>query len=150
MCFLELKYGWGLMKSEIELIKDLKRKAKNITILFVEDNDNVRVGTYNILNTFFDSIVTANDGQDGLDLYETGKFDIVITDINMARMNGLEMIREIRKINDKQSIVIISAHQEDSKKQEAKDLGIDDYIIKPIMLKQLVNTFNKIIDEKKL
>ena len=41
------------MKSEIELIKDLKRKAKNVTILFVEDNDNVRVGTYNILNTFF-------------------------------------------------------------------------------------------------
>ena len=132
--------------NQIELVNNLKRIAKDVTVLFVEDNDNVRVGTYNILNTFFDLITTAIDGQDGLEIYNYQRYDIVITDINMARMNGLDMIREIKKINPNQPTVIISAHQEPDKIDEAKKLGVDHYIVKPIVLKNLVDTFTLLIN----
>ncbi len=134
---------------DLKMISELKKLGKNIRVLFVEDNDNVRAGTYNILNTFFDNITTAIDGVDGLEVYKYQSYDLIITDVTMSKMSGLEMIREIKKINPKQKTIIISAHTEKSKMDEADALGVDSYIVKPIVLKELVPTLINVIKKNK-
>ena len=135
-----------------ERLRHLKDIAKDAEILFVEDSDNVRVGTYNILKSFFHTIVTANDGAAGLDVYrykfeeEHKGFDIVITDIKMPKMTGLEMIQEIKELNPQQVTVVVSACEDDITMGVAKSLGVDEYIIKPIELENIITTFTKILE----
>ena len=134
-----------------ERLKHLREIAKDIDILFVEDSDNVRVGTYNILKSFFEKIATAKDGLSGLDVYKYAyeqfkNYEIVITDVNMPQMNGLEMIREIKKLNPTQKTVVISACEDEETIGKAKDLGVDGYIIKPIELVSIIDTFTRILE----
>ena len=135
-----------------EKLHHLKDIAKDVEILFVEDSDNVRTGTYNILKSFFGSIVTANDGVTGLDVYnyqyeQNRDYGVVIADINMPKMNGLDMIREIKKLNPNQKTVVISACEDDETINKAKEIGVDEYIIKPIELINIIETFTKILSE---
>ncbi len=135
-----------------EKLYHLKKIGKTTEVLFVEDSENVRVGTYDILNSFFPHITTANDGQAGLDVYryqfEQGKdYGIIITDITMPKMDGLTMIEEIKKINPKQKTVILSAHQETAMMDRAKGLGIDEYMIKPIELLKVISVFTRLLED---
>ncbi len=134
----------------LEMIALLKNLGKDVKVLFVEDNDNVRAGTYNILNTFFEDITMAVDGLDGLEIYRyQPNYDLIITDVSMVKMSGLDMIREIRKINPKQKSIVISAHTESDKLEDAESLGVSSYIAKPIILKELVPTLVTIIKDIK-
>ena len=136
-----------------EKLKHLKEISKDVEILFVEDSDNVRIGTYNILKSFFDKIATAKDGLSGLDVYRYAyeqfkSYKIIVTDVNMPIMNGLEMIREIKKLNPNQKTVVISACEDNETINKAKDLGVDKYIVKPIELASIIETFTNILEEK--
>ena len=92
--------------------KKLVEIAKEFTVLYVEDDKTVMEITQRLLSNFFGSIDTASDGQAGLDHYEVGKYDIIISDIIMPRMNGIEMSKHIKEKDKYQTIVIISAHDE--------------------------------------
>lgn len=137
-----------------ERLKHLREIAQGVEILFVEDSDNVRAGTLNILKTFFHSITTAGDGVAGLDVYkykieeEHKYFDIVITDVKMPRMNGLDMITEIKKINPDQSCVVLSACEDTPTMTVARDIGVDEYIVKPLELESIINSFTAIIEKQ--
>ena len=76
----------------IEKIKELADFSKTIKVLYVEDNVDARESTLNMLENLFNDITIAIDGQDGLDKFSEGKFDLIISDINMPNMNGIEMI----------------------------------------------------------
>ena len=84
--------------------------AKDLKVLYVEDNAMVRESTCDILDDYFSSVDIAVDGEDGLKLYknlyeETNTFyDIIITDIKMPKMNGIEMIKSICTLNNKANI----------------------------------------------
>ena len=80
----------------------LKNKAKKLSILYVEDEAEVRDRTVNLLSNFFPNIDVAVDGEEGLEKYLQNSYDIVITDILMPKMNGLELISHIREKNKKQ------------------------------------------------
>ena len=135
-----------------EKLKHLKEIGSDVEILFVEDSDNVRAGTYNILKSFFEKIATANDGAAGLDVYkyalDLGKsYGVVIADVNMPKMNGLEMIREMKKLNPNQKTVVISACEDAETMEKARELGVDRYIVRPIELANIIETFTKILDK---
>ena len=82
---------------------------------------------------------------EGLELYKQHKFDIVITDINMPRMDGLEMLDHIKEINSNQNTVIISAYSNTDHFMRSIQLGVDGYILKPIDFKQMNDTLYKIV-----
>ncbi|MEA3384244.1 MAG: HD domain-containing protein, partial [Campylobacterota bacterium] len=73
------------------------------------------------------------------------KYDLIITDINMPHMNGLEMSKQIKEINHKQSIIIISAYTDAHNFTESIDLGVDGYMIKPIDFQQMNKILLKVI-----
>jgi len=118
-------------------IKKLKELCENLTILYVEDDSSIRNVMNDYLNKFFKLVVTANDGIEGVKAYEKNSFDVIITDLTMPNMSGLEMIEKIKKINEDQAILITTAHNEPEYIMRAKKSGVDGYIMKPFDFMQL-------------
>lgn len=126
-------------------LKLLKKSAIDISILYVEDEDEIRNSVVKYLQKIFLYVTSAADGQEGLKLYQENKFDIVLTDINMPYMNGLEMAKNIKDIKPSQEIIIISAYSDSTYFLDAIRLGINGYIIKPIDYAQMNQALYKSI-----
>ena len=116
----------------MSLINELKYFGNSLSLLIVEDDEELNQELVEILSPFFDSIEFALDGQEGLDKYKTFKPDIVLTDITMPNMNGIKMSQEIKNIYRKQSILVLSAHSDTKFMIELIDIGINQFILKPL------------------
>lgn len=107
-------------------------KYKNIKILCVENDKSIRQNQVDYLKFFFNTILEASDGEEALCIVEKEKPQLIITDIEMTDMNGLELIRHIREFNKKIKIIILSAFSHKNYLLEAIELGLVKYLIKPI------------------
>ncbi|AXH11633.1 EAL domain-containing protein [Halarcobacter bivalviorum] len=118
---------------------------KNITILYAEDEAALREITLNILKGFTKKQLVAENGAQGLELFKEheSEIDIIITDVNMPIMNGLEMIREIKKINPNIPIIVATAFSNTEYLLEAIDIGVDKYVLKPIDMKKLLQLMSQ-------
>lgn len=110
----------------------LKEYAQDLRVLYVEDDESVKTQIVIFLQKFFPSIVTAKDGEEGLESYKKGTYDIVITDIMMPHMDGMEMSRRIKELNEEQVIIVTSAYNDTEKLMQLIDIGIDKFVMKPI------------------
>lgn len=105
---------------------------KNIKILFVEDEDNIRINATSYLKRLFDEVYEAKDAFEAFEIIEYKKPHIIITDINMPKLNGLEMIKKIREKGLDINIIVLSAFTQTSYLLEAVELGLVKYLVKPI------------------
>lgn len=145
---------------EREYLFGIKEYAKEFTILIVEDDSGLREHIKILLGNLFNFIDVAEDGEDGLSRYrryydETNKYyDIVISDINMPKMNGIDMIGAIKEINEYQTVLVMSAHNEARYLSALIDLNVDGFIEKPYklenMFKLLYRVTKHIYQEKEL
>jgi signal transduction histidine kinase len=121
--------------------------SKKLTILYVEDDKDSRNIIVDTLSYLFKNIVVAKDGQDGLEQFKlhANDIDIILTDINMPYLNGIEMLRAIREIDKTIYCIILSAYNQTDFFIESIELGIDGYILKPINMQQFLNVLSKII-----
>jgi len=142
---MKTKYQTFDLNKLIEFTQTLK-------VLYVEDNADVQASVKSLLENFFVNITVAHDGKEGYGFYEDRDFDLIISDIRMPRMSGLEMIRLIRKENDSIPIIVTTAHQEVEYLLDCIELNVSGYLLKPIQLKQLTKvikqTCEKIYYEK--
>ncbi len=120
--------------------------SKNMHLLYVEDNSEVRINTLDFLNIFFDHITVCCDGEEGLEAFNKNNFDLIITDINMIHMNGLEMIQAIKKINSHIPVFILSAHDDAEYLIESINLDIDAYIQKPLTPEVFTDKLKKTVE----
>jgi len=120
-------------------------ETKKLTLLYVEDNTDVKDVTLPIFNEFFSNVIVAYDGEDGFEKFNTHNVDIIITDIQMPKLNGLEMIEKIRAKRKDIPILILSAHNESEYFMRSIELRVDGYLLKPIVAKQFVDVLNKIV-----
>jgi len=118
---------------------------KNITILYAEDEKSLRDITLNILKGFTNKQYVAENGLEGLELFKKHEeeIDLIITDVNMPQMNGLDMIKEIKKINPNIPIIVATAFSNTEYLLEAIDIGVDKYILKPIDMKKLLQVMSQ-------
>ena len=121
----------------IQLTKDLK-------VLYVEDNDNVRIQTAKLLGIYFQSITQVKNVKEALTEFKNSNFDLIFTDIDMPEINGLELIKQIRKKDDFIPIVIISAYDDTNYFLKAIEYGIDGYILKPFKFDSIQSLIKKI------
>ena len=125
-------------------VKELKEMCQELSVLYVEDNESIKNVMTQYLEKFFFTVVSADDGVEGLDSYKSAQFDIVITDLSMPNMGGLEMLGHIKKLNDSQAILITTAHNEPEYMMGAIKAGVDGYIMKPFDFMQLNNELFKL------
>jgi len=125
--------------------------GEGLKVLYVEDSDIVRESTFDMLEVYFEHVDVAKDGEEGLQKYkhfhqENGHYyDIVITDINMPKMNGIEMIEAIFALNSKANIIVVSAHNEADYLLKLINMGISNYILKPIEINQFQTVVMRVI-----
>ena len=112
-------------------IKKLKELTSSLTVLYVEDDLSIQVTMSKYLQKFFHKVWSASDGGEGLELFKNNSIDIVITDLSMPVMNGLDMIEKIKEINENQAILITTAHSESTYLLNAIEAHVDGYVIKP-------------------
>lgn len=140
------------MSSDLRKLIDY---GKQLNVLFIEDNDDVRDQLIKLLENFFANIEIAEDGIVALEKYnnfikENNSFyDIIITDLSMPKMDGVELSKEIISINPYQVIVVISAHTESDKLLKLIDIGIYKFLQKPVNYKDLLLHFSSIISKIK-
>lgn len=119
-------------------IKNILHFCSDLELLYVEDDDNVRLFTLELLSRFFKKITVAKDGEEGLKLFKTKKYDLIISDISMPNMDGLDMTSKIRDIDNKILIVLLSAYNESNFKDSAHNIGVENYLEKPLLLPKLI------------
>ncbi|MEA3330637.1 MAG: EAL domain-containing protein [Campylobacterota bacterium] len=132
----------------MENLQNIVKYSSSLKLLYVEDDAMARKSTLSILEEFFDNILVAVDGKDGVEQYRQNKIDLIITDINMPRLNGLDMIRKIREFDSEIAIFILSAYNESDFFIDSIKLDIEGYLLKPIDTKQFFSVLQKIIDKK--
>ena len=114
----------------------LKNINKNIKILYVEDDEIARENGVEYLQNFFEQIYEAKDAITALQLYEKYQPDIIITDIQMPKLNGLEFVKRIRQKDKKTQIIIITAFCDKDYLLKAIELGLVKYLVKPVKEKE--------------
>jgi response regulator RpfG family c-di-GMP phosphodiesterase len=121
-------------------------KEMDMSILYVEDDDVIREGMHEFLNRRFNQVLVAENGAVGLDLYRNNSPDIVMTDIQMPIMNGLEMTRAILENNDRAAIIVTSAFNEANYLFGAIELGISHYLLKPLEREKLEGSLQQCVE----
>ncbi|MDD4329591.1 MAG: EAL domain-containing protein [Aliarcobacter sp.] len=118
---------------------------KNITILYAEDEKDLREVTHQILKGFTKKQYVAQNGQEGLELFKKyeKEIDLIITDVNMPILNGLDMVKEIKKINLNIPIIVATAFSNKEYLLEAIDIGVDKYVLKPIDIAKLLQVMSQ-------
>jgi len=137
-------------------IETVLEYTKDLTILYVEDDLDIQEQTKKIFDNLFKSVTIANDGEQALNIYEKNDFDIIITDVVMPNMNGLELSKSIRDINRNQPIIVISAYNESENLIEFINLNVRQFIQKPILIQNILltlyteakNIFNSMMIDK--
>ncbi len=131
-------------------MKNRLEHFKRYTVLYVEDNHEIAEEIAFFLAAKVKKLYSAYDGQEGIELFEQMRPDIIITDIQMPRMDGLEMIAQIREIDVEVPIIITTAFNETEYLLKAIDLQVDGYLMKPLNIKEMVNRLEKIIEPLEL
>jgi diguanylate cyclase (GGDEF)-like protein len=109
----------------------------DFSFLYVEDDATAQDMVKLILEDEVSKFYQAYDGVEGIEIYKEKKPDIILTDINMPNMNGLEMAKKIKEIDPKQAIIVISAQDNKNSLKEAIKIGIDDFVSKPLDIDEL-------------
>lgn len=121
---------------------------KNLLLMIVEDEDKLREGLSTALAPFFSKVINAKNGDEGLKKFKKFKPDIVITDILMPIVDGLDMAKSIKELTKDTPIIVLSAYSEKERLLRAIDIGIDKYLIKPVDVEELLLIIELIKNEK--
>ena len=123
---------------------ELYKYLKEISVLYVEDDKNIQEELEYFLSNKVRKLYVANNGKEGIELYEKHQPDLVITDIQMPILDGIKMSEKIKELNPTAPIIIITAFNDSNYLFEAIKLNITSYLTKPLDLKLLIDTLAKI------
>ena len=127
---------------EILDVETLLKYSKTVRVLYIEPDETKRD---DIFRDFFQNIDIAVDGRDGLEHFYNNKYDLIITHINMPKMNGIDLLTKIREISKNVTVLVISSHK--NYFVELIKLGIDGFILKPIEREQFISILTKVIEK---
>lgn len=133
---------------DTQTIRSLIDACKNMRVLYVEDDKEVRLQTHKMLSIYFPQITSAIDGEEAWAMFRSQSFDIVFTDISMSRMDGLTLIGEIRRKDPGVPIVVFSAYDNPEYLLTTIKFGIQGYLLKPFQSEEFIQTLQKIVTSR--
>lgn len=131
------------MKIDIKKVREL---TKGLTVLYAEDEISAQREIEKTLKIFFKKIIVASDGEEGLELYykHQDEIDLVLSDIQMPKINGLEMIEQIRAGDREIPVIMLTAFNDQEYFIKSISLKIDKYLIKPLDQRAFIETINDV------
>ena len=125
------------------MTKELIKKLQSLTLLYAEDEEGIRKNIADSLSYYVKEVIEATNGQEAYELYLQKKPDIILSDIHMPILNGLEFVKKVRAKDKKIPIIMITAHTDKEYLLQAVELKMEKYIVKPIDLEALFEVFKK-------
>ena len=126
----------------------MNKILKNLTVLLVEDDNDSKKIMHDMLSDNFEKVFTAQNGDEGLKKFKKYNPNMVITDVFMPISDGLDMTRYIKEISKDTPVIVLSAHSEKETLLKAIDVGVDKYLIKPIMADDILKTIENVAKSK--
>ncbi|PLY06640.1 MAG: hypothetical protein C0625_08620 [Arcobacter sp.] len=122
---------------------------KNSTLLYLEDDEIIRKETLSVFEKFFKKVYVGEDGQIGLDIYKShiDEIDIILTDVNMPKIDGIQFMAEVRKQDFEIPILIVTAFNDISQLIKAIKFKVSDYIVKPMQLNTTLKVLSRILQD---
>ena len=123
-------------------MRQLAKKVKNLSVLLVEDDDEIRKRIANTMSFYFKDVFEANCGVDGYEIFVEEKPDLCILDIEMKNGNGIELVKKIRKIVPESPVIMLSAYSKEEYLLELINDNISYYILKPATNEKLLKAIS--------
>jgi len=120
---------------------------RDLKVLLVEDNEKSLIELSTILKNYFQHIETAKNGEEGLQKALLSKYDIIITDIIMNKLDGFDMIEKIKQTDNNVKFIVVSGYTDKDFLLKSIEIGVSGYLIKPITIKQIEKTLQKVTNE---
>jgi DNA-binding NtrC family response regulator len=133
--------GFDAHKAELEMVKQPKR------ILVVDDEENARIGLSRLLSNEGFLVDSVANGYEALNYLRQQEVNLIISDINMPEMNGITFLKELNKSFPKSNVIMITAYGGVESYIEAMNLGVFEYINKPVKIEELKSILKKIFKE---
>lgn len=116
---------------------------RTLSVLYVEDEEEVRTALTKFLRRRFDRVDVAENGSNGLNLFRSDGYDVVVTDVKMPVMDGLEMARQIKAYKEETPVIVVTAYNETDYFLRAIEVGVDRYVKKPVDPSLLIEAIYK-------
>ncbi len=117
------------------------------SVLFIEDEVELRKNYVMYLEMLFESVYEAGDGEEAYQIYKEKKPDILIVDINIPKLNGLDLLEKIRENDPVVKAIVLTAHKDTDFLLQATSLKLTDYLVKPITRRALQSSLDKVLEE---
>ncbi len=116
-------------------------------VLLVDDSPTILMSVKGVLERNNIQVTTANNGEEGYSSLQSQSFDLVITDLNMPGMNGIELIKKARSLPGMRftPMLVLTTESQQSKRQEAKTAGATGWLVKPVQGEQLMQVMKKVL-----
>ncbi len=141
-----IRNGKSQMNNDLMKIVE---ETKKLRTMVLEDDQETNELMCTTLKNFFAEVHSAFDGESALELYEQHKPDIIFIDIILPGKSGLDIAKEIREINPKQMIVVVSASDDMGNISEAVKIGVNNFIRKPINTDKMIDVLKDIVSDIK-
>jgi len=126
----------------------MNKAMLSMSVIVIEDDTNTKKQLVELLKLYFSKVISANNGCDGVKKIEEYKPEIIISDIKMPCLDGIEMIRKIKNKHYKPIVLLTTAFSEQEYLLGALDINVDAYLIKPIDIKILMQKITENLDIK--
>jgi len=133
--------GTTAVEAELDLVKQPKR------ILVVDDEENARIGLSRLLSNEGFLVDSVSNGYEALNYLRQQEVNLIISDINMPEMNGITFLKELNRNYPKSNVIMITAYGGVESYIEAMNLGVFEYINKPVKIEELKSILKKIFKE---
>lgn len=128
------------------MTKEIIEKLKGLTLLYAEDEEGIRKNIADSLSYYVKEVLEASNGQEAYEIYLEKKPDIILSDIHMPILNGIDFIKKVRENDKTIPVIMITAHTDKEYLFQAIELKMERYIVKPIELDELFKALKKSLD----
>jgi CheY-like chemotaxis protein len=127
-------------------LKDLIVYTNKLNILYADDDPFIRKAVSKFFKNIFNEVTIVEDGTEAIEKYKSNKYDIIFLDINMPKMDGLEVGKYIKEHDIAQKVVFITAFDEVEYIKKAMEINADEYIYKPIKEEEFINKIISLVN----
>lgn len=117
-------------------------------ILFVDDEEGIVCLSQQVLERLGFQVTTRTDSQEALELFKSqpGSFDLVITDMNMPNLTGVDLAHQIKEIRSNLPLILCTGSDENITEESARNIGIDGFLVKPVFKAQMEQMIQKVLE----